>query len=130
MKRTTIEFMIGWLDALRRDDVDALRASLAPDVVWQGLRDEWTCHGPDAVIERSRLSVASAEPSWREPFQARLENLMANYRPLTELEVRPGGQGVAGQCGRAEWGSRWHPDQHRAPVPEGSAGAPGAQHGV
>jgi hypothetical protein len=45
---------------------------------------------PDAVIERSRLSVASAEPSWREPFQARLENLMANYRPLTELEVRPG----------------------------------------
>lgn len=45
---------------------------------------------PDAVIERSRLSVASANSSWREPFQARLENLMANYRPLTELEVRPG----------------------------------------
>ena len=51
MKRTTIEFMIGWLDALRRDDVDALRATLAPDVVWQGLRDEWVCHGADAVID-------------------------------------------------------------------------------
>ena len=51
MKRTTIEFMIGWLDALRRDDDEALRATLAPDVVWQGLRDEWTCHGRDAVID-------------------------------------------------------------------------------
>ena len=51
MKRTTIEFMIGWLDALRRDDVDALKATLAPDVVWQGLRDVWACHGPDAVID-------------------------------------------------------------------------------
>ena len=51
MRRTTIEFMIGWLDALRRDDVEVLRATLAPDVVWQGLRDEWACHGPDAVID-------------------------------------------------------------------------------
>ena len=51
MKRSTIEFMIGWLDALRRDDVEALKATLAPDVVWQGLRDEWACHGPDAVID-------------------------------------------------------------------------------
>ena len=51
MKRTTIEFMIGWLDALRRDDVEALKATLAPDVVWQGLRDEWVCHGADAVID-------------------------------------------------------------------------------
>ena len=51
MKRTTIEHMIGWLDALRRDDADALKAMLAPDVVWQGLRDEWVCHGADAVID-------------------------------------------------------------------------------
>ena len=51
MRRTTIEFMIGWLDALRRDDVEALKATLAPDVIWQGLRDEWACHGPDSVID-------------------------------------------------------------------------------
>jgi hypothetical protein len=51
MKRTTIEFMIGWLDALRRDDVETLQAKLAPDVIWQGLRDEWVCHGADAVID-------------------------------------------------------------------------------
>jgi hypothetical protein len=51
MKRSTIEFMIGWLDALRRDDVDALEAKLAPDVIWQGLRVEWTCHGAESVID-------------------------------------------------------------------------------
>jgi hypothetical protein len=51
MKRSTIEFMIGWLDALRRDDVEALKATLARDVVWQGLRDEWACHGPESVID-------------------------------------------------------------------------------
>lgn len=43
-----------------------------------------------AVVEREGLTVASADPAWREPFQAHLEELMARYRPLTELEIRPG----------------------------------------
>ena len=51
MRRTNIEFMIGWLDALRRDDREAMRRSLDDAIVWQGLRDEWSCHGPDAVTE-------------------------------------------------------------------------------
>jgi hypothetical protein len=44
---------------------------------------------PGAVLEREGLSVASADPAWREPFQAQLEDLMARYRPLTDLEIRP-----------------------------------------
>lgn len=51
MKRTNIEFMIGWLDTLRRDDLEALKASLDPDIVWQGLREDLVCHGPDEVAE-------------------------------------------------------------------------------
>ena len=51
MKRANIEFMIGWLDALRRDDLAAVTATLARDIVWQGLREEWACHGPEAVGE-------------------------------------------------------------------------------
>ena len=61
MKRTTIEFMIGWLDALRRDDVDALKAKLVPDVVWQGLRDEWACHGAESVVD-TFLGEREAKP--------------------------------------------------------------------
>ncbi len=45
---------------------------------------------PEALIERDSLSVASADPAWREPFQAQLESLMSLYRPFTELEIRPG----------------------------------------
>lgn len=45
---------------------------------------------PEALLERGALSVASADPAWREPFQAQLEELMARYRPLTDLEIRPG----------------------------------------
>ena len=43
--------MIGWLDALRRDDLASLKASLDPEIVWQGLREDWFCHGPDEVAE-------------------------------------------------------------------------------
>ncbi|WP_224244793.1 hypothetical protein [Hyalangium gracile] len=45
---------------------------------------------PDAVLERSALSVASADPAWRQPFQDQLEGLLARYRPFTELEIRSG----------------------------------------
>jgi ketosteroid isomerase-like protein len=51
MKRDNIEFMVGWLDALRRDDREALLALLEPDVVWQGLKEEWVCHGAQDVVD-------------------------------------------------------------------------------
>jgi hypothetical protein len=51
VKRTNIEFMIGWLDTLRRDDLEALKAMLEPEIVWHGLREEWACHGADEVVD-------------------------------------------------------------------------------
>jgi ketosteroid isomerase-like protein len=50
MKRRNLELVLAWLDALRRGDVRALRARLNPDVVWQGLRADLVCHGPDEVV--------------------------------------------------------------------------------
>jgi ketosteroid isomerase-like protein len=50
MKRDNIEFLVGWLDALRRDDREALLATLDPDVVWQGPQQEWVCCGPEEVV--------------------------------------------------------------------------------
>ncbi len=40
-----------YLGALREGDQEAVRAVLDPNVSWQGLRQEWVCHGPDEVIE-------------------------------------------------------------------------------
>ncbi|HEX4734512.1 MAG TPA: hypothetical protein VH247_08880 [Thermoleophilaceae bacterium] len=51
MKRDNIEFLIGWLDALRRDDREPLTATLSPAIVWQGINDESVCHGPAEVVE-------------------------------------------------------------------------------
>lgn len=51
MKRANIEFLVGWLDALRRHDLETLRALLDDAIVWQGLREEWACHGPDSVVD-------------------------------------------------------------------------------
>jgi hypothetical protein len=45
---------------------------------------------PGVMVERDSLTVASADPTWREPFLAQLDGLMARYKPLTDLEIRPG----------------------------------------
>src|SRR6266545_1106639 len=37
--------MIDFLGALRRGDFEAAAGLLDPDVSWQGLREEWVCHG-------------------------------------------------------------------------------------
>ena len=50
MKRHNIEFLRGWFDALRRRDTESMAAGLAPDVVWQGVRPDLVCHGPDEVV--------------------------------------------------------------------------------
>jgi len=51
VKRENLEFLIGFLDALRRGDSDVVRAALKPDIVWQGLRPDLVCHGVDEVAE-------------------------------------------------------------------------------
>jgi hypothetical protein len=60
MKRDNIEFMVGWLDALRRDDRERLLATLDPGIVWQGLKEEWVCNGADEVISIFRMQRDAA----------------------------------------------------------------------
>src|SRR3954447_15635990 len=50
-RRENIEFLIGWLDALRRGDLPAMTAGLRDDAVWQGLRQEWRCDSGAQVAE-------------------------------------------------------------------------------
>jgi ketosteroid isomerase-like protein len=47
-----------WLDALRRGDVDLIASRLAPDVVHDGIRPEFSCRGRDVVVERLRKQAA------------------------------------------------------------------------
>jgi len=67
VKRENIEFLIGFLDALRRDDRDAVRAALKPEIVWQGLRPDLVCHGADEsprCSSRTATSTTGRSMSW------------------------------------------------------------------
>jgi hypothetical protein len=46
--------LTGWIDARRRDDVDAVKRSLHPDVVWQGVRTDLVCPDRDHVLANLR----------------------------------------------------------------------------
>src|ERR671930_1705989 len=49
--------MIDFFGALRRGDFEAAAALLDADVSWQGLREEWVCHGREEVIDTFRWAL-------------------------------------------------------------------------
>ena len=49
--------MIDFLGALRRGDFAAAAGALDPDVSWQGLREEWVCHGREEVVDTFRWGL-------------------------------------------------------------------------
>jgi len=49
--------MIDFFGALRRGDFDAAAGLLDPDIAWQGLREEWVCHGREEVLETFRMGL-------------------------------------------------------------------------
>jgi ketosteroid isomerase-like protein len=49
--------MIDFFGALRRGDFEAAAGLLDPDVTWQGLREEWVCHGREEVIDTFRWGL-------------------------------------------------------------------------
>ncbi len=51
IRRRNLDVLIAWLDAGRRGELEAMRAMLAPDASWQGVRPEWRADTPDAVVE-------------------------------------------------------------------------------
>jgi ketosteroid isomerase-like protein len=50
--------MIDFFGALRRGDFDAAAGLPDPDVTWQGLREDWVCHGREEVIDTFRWGLA------------------------------------------------------------------------
>ena len=43
-----------WLDALSRQDLDAMERRMAPEVFWQGIREDFVCEGREAAMELLR----------------------------------------------------------------------------
>ena len=49
--------MIDFFGALRRGDFEAAAELLDPEVSWQGLREEWVCHGREEVVGTFRWGL-------------------------------------------------------------------------
>ena len=52
--REKLEVVVAWLDAMRRGDLAAVEALLAPDVVWRGLPADAVCHDRSDVLDMLR----------------------------------------------------------------------------
>ncbi len=56
-KADPLDAVVGWLDAMRRGDLDAVKLWLDPEVTWRGVRDEAICRNRDEVLEMLQGSL-------------------------------------------------------------------------
>jgi ketosteroid isomerase-like protein len=49
--------MIDFFGALRRGECDDAAELLDPKITWQGLREDWVCHGREEVIQTFRWGL-------------------------------------------------------------------------
>lgn len=52
-----LDVVVGWMDAMRRGDLDEVKGWLDPDVTWRGVRDAAICHNRDEVLEMLQGSL-------------------------------------------------------------------------
>jgi len=72
-----------WLDALRRRDLDALAARLAPDVTHRGVRPELFCPDRAAVLESVRSTARDLPEVEAIELVAAGENVVLSVRAPT-----------------------------------------------
>jgi ketosteroid isomerase-like protein len=87
--------MIDFFGALRRVDLDAAAALLDPEVTWQGLREEWVCHGREEVIATFRWGLEQRREVDALEFTRAGDQVVLGARgpSITEVEGQPlGGQ--------------------------------------
>jgi hypothetical protein len=46
--------LVGWVDAQRRNDIEAIEGHLHPEVVWQGLRPDLVCRSRADILDNVR----------------------------------------------------------------------------
>jgi ketosteroid isomerase-like protein len=87
--------MIDFFGALRRGDFDAASALLDPAATWQGLREEWSCHGRDEVIDTFRWGLSRYSEIDAIEFIRSGDRVVMGARGLSITEI--GGEPLQGQ---------------------------------
>jgi len=84
-----------WLDALRRHDFDAIERRMAPDVFWQGIRDDFVCEDRSEAMELLREQKGEEYGVEALELVATEEKVMLGVRSTQLQEV--GGVPLGGQ---------------------------------
>ena len=77
-----------WLDALRRHDLDALECRMAPDVFWQGIREDFICKDREEAMEMLREHQREEHGVEALELVATEEKVMLGVRGTQLREVR------------------------------------------
>ena len=87
--------LFDWLDALRRHDFDAIERRMAPDVFWQGIREELVCEEREQAMEMLRDQQREEHGVEALELVATEEKVMLGVRSTQLREV--GGVPLEGQ---------------------------------
>jgi limonene-1,2-epoxide hydrolase len=52
-----LDVVVGWLDAMRRGDLEEVERWLDPEVIWRSVRDAAVCRNRDEVLEMLQGSL-------------------------------------------------------------------------
>src|SRR5215203_2951301 len=84
-----------WLDALRRHDFATVERRMAPDVFWQGIREDFVCENRDQAMEMLREQQREEHGVEALELVATEEKVMLGVRSTQLREV--GGVPLGGQ---------------------------------
>jgi len=87
--------MIDFFGALRRGGFEDAEALLDPDITWQGLREEWVCHGREEVIQTFRWGLDNRRDVDALEFTRSGDQVVIGARGPSITEV--GGEALEGQ---------------------------------
>jgi hypothetical protein len=92
MHANAIEAVVGWMDAMRRGDLNDAAGWLHPRVTWKGVPDEAICLNRDEVLDmlRDSLTPCPEDPQTYEP------NESLRGAEAVELIAAPAGAVVLG----------------------------------
>ena len=85
-----------WLDALRRQDLDAMEQRMAPDVFWQGIREDLVCEDRSEAMELLRQQQREDHGVEALELVATEEKVVLGVRSSTQLQ-EIGGVPLGGQ---------------------------------
>jgi ketosteroid isomerase-like protein len=77
----------GWVDALRRNDLETIERHLHPDAVWRGLRPDLVCPDRAAIVDNIRANEGRLPDVWSIELVAQGDQVLFGVHSPDLVEV-------------------------------------------